>query len=131
MLINLRNAMMGGRPKNLMHWQNNANFAPNGNMPYNTQSCAGLDYIPVVGGHSLSWKFGWPAAPSGFSPCLVVYNSEKARIDYWVSRDRTLNIHANAAFVRISVKPGFKADAYIYDNTAGAYLFKDERILSA
>jgi len=130
MNIAAHHSMLGKRkPFRPLTWVDGEYYGQNGTVGYSTKVSRFEEFVPVVGGHSITWKWG----DSVIGVCyLLVYNANKERVDYWSPNnsagERTININASAAFVRYSVGQAFKGTTFFRDNTTGLYLVQDGKI---
>ena len=83
--------------------------------------------IPVDGYHQLTFNAGFVYNGTTGSGCLMTFNSANNYINYYdmTTNPRTITFNnASVTGVRMTVKTSELANCYIYDETAGEYLWK-------
>lgn len=123
---------MLGKSAKPITWADGEFYSQQGAIAYDSTLARVVDYIPVIGGHSITWKW----ADRVLGTCyLIVYNSQKEKIDFWspnnASGERTININATAAFVRYSVGINFKSTTFLRDNTTDEYIVREGMLLTS
>ena len=91
------------------------------------------DYIPVEPSHNITWKWGDIAMP-GNPPCyMLTYNADKQLLTYWTPNvttgQRTLNVGAQAHYIRYTVIDGFQNTTFVKDETTGQYIVRNGDII--
>lgn len=122
-----------------LKWLKNNSFRTNGNIVQTKGEQCTETYVPVIGGHSITWFYGnsnrfQDSTNSTDIQKLIEYDENKSVVDYWnPSRNethaRTITLASTTRYIRLSAPASDDFNAYVYDETNQKYIVKDNMIV--
>lgn len=92
-------------------------------------------FVPVIGGHTITWLYSDRSITSSNRGALIQWGSDKKWLYYTNANQstgkRTVTIGDNVAYVSWTVSTGFENLTYLYDETDGKYIVKDGILLAS